>query len=158
MAMKKYTEFDTYSGEGWPDLNWLEPYFLAPPGKQWFYDNSDSGGLYAKGVGGTEHLEPYRGRIDLSLDMIGNPQLGLFLMYRRVGGGPRHTFFSKGDVRRLHEWVRNMRGDQMPIGLFIPFDVAWKAVKEFIETDGQLPKSIEWFRNEDLPPGVWPDR
>jgi hypothetical protein len=45
----------------------------------------------------------------------------------------------------------------MPIGLFIPFAEAWKAVKEFIETEGELPKSIEWVRNRDLPPNTFPD-
>lgn len=32
-----------------------------------------------------------------------------------------------------------------------------EAVKEFIETDGQLPKCIEWVANKDLPPGTFPD-
>ena len=31
------------------------------------------------------------------------------------------------------------------------------ALKEFIETDGALPKSIEWIANKDLPPGTFPD-
>ena len=31
------------------------------------------------------------------------------------------------------------------------------AVKEFIETEGQLPARIEWVRNSDLPPGTSPD-
>jgi hypothetical protein len=30
-------------------------------------------------------------------------------------------------------------------------------VKEFIETDGQLPKCIEWVADNDLPPGTFPD-
>ncbi|MNC98194.1 hypothetical protein D3C83_160840 [compost metagenome] len=50
-----------------------------------------------------------------------------------------------------------MQGDLRPIGLFIPFPVAWKAVKEFMETDGQLPKSIEWVANRDLPTNTFPD-
>jgi hypothetical protein len=156
--MKKRTQFNTYSGEGWPKLEMLEPFFLAAPGRQWLLDNDDSAALRAEGVGGTEHLEPYKGRIDVSLDMIGNAQLGLFLMYSIVGDGPIKSLYSKGDVSRLREWVRNVRGDPMPIGLFIPFEVAWRAVKEFIEGDGRLPKSIEWINNSDLPADTWPDR
>jgi hypothetical protein len=38
-----------------------------------------------------------------------------------------------------------------------PFKSAWLAVKEFIETDGQLPKSIEWIANKELPVGTFPD-
>jgi hypothetical protein len=45
----------------------------------------------------------------------------------------------------------------MPIGLFIPFDRAWLAVKEFIETDGALPKSIDWIADADIPDEVFPD-
>ena len=42
-------------------------------------------------------------------------------------------------------------------GLFIPFPKAYEAVKEFIETGGQLPKCIEWVADEDLPPGTFPE-
>ena len=44
----------------------------------------------------------------------------------------------------------------MPIGLYIPFERAFAAVKEFIETDGELPKSIEWIANRELPPNAFP--
>ena len=45
----------------------------------------------------------------------------------------------------------------MPAGLYIPFDRAWLAVKEFIETEGRLPTSIEWVSNADLPEGTFPE-
>jgi hypothetical protein len=45
----------------------------------------------------------------------------------------------------------------LAVGLFIPFVDAWKAVKEFIETDAELPKSIQWVASEDLPPETFPD-
>jgi len=45
----------------------------------------------------------------------------------------------------------------LPVGLFIPFERAWSAVKEFMETEGALPKSIEWVANRDLPPNTFPD-
>jgi hypothetical protein len=45
----------------------------------------------------------------------------------------------------------------MPVGLYIPFAKAWPAVKEFIETEGALPTSIEWVKNSELPPGTFPD-
>jgi hypothetical protein len=35
---------------------------------------------------------------------------------------------------------------------------AWKTVKEFIETEGDLPTSIDWISNHDLPLGTFPDR
>ena len=39
----------------------------------------------------------------------------------------------------------SLHGDPYSLGLFIPFEAAFKAVKEFIETDGELPTSIEWL-------------
>jgi hypothetical protein len=70
-------------------------------------------------------------------------------------------------MSRLKEWVRNLHNDPLPVGLFIPFPLpvglfipfkrAWLAVKEFIETDGELPKSIEWIANKDLPAGTFSD-
>jgi hypothetical protein len=66
-------------------------------------------------------------------------------------------FSSKGDLSRLHELVHATHGTPLPAGLFVPIEAAWKAVKEFIETDGELPKSIAWIANRDLPPNTFPD-
>ena len=63
----------------------------------------------------------------------------------------------RADLRRLRECVRNLHNTPLPVGLFIPFESAFEAVKEFIETDGALPKSIEWIANKDLPPNTFPD-
>jgi hypothetical protein len=45
----------------------------------------------------------------------------------------------------------------MPLGLFIPFEQALKAVVEFADTNGALPKSIEWIASTDLPEGSFPE-
>ena len=118
---------------------------------------NDSAGFDAQGVDGTQHLPANQGRIDVRLTMWGHPVHGVFLMYEKHGGGHRETFSSKGDLRRLGELVRSLHDTPLPVGLFIPFETAWKAVKEFIETDGALPKSIEWIANRDLPPNTFPD-
>jgi hypothetical protein len=39
-------------------------------------------------------------------------------------------------MRKIRQWVRWLHGDPLPIGLFVPFDLAWLAVKEFMETEG----------------------
>jgi len=44
----------------------------------------------------------------------------------------------------------------MSSGLFVPFAIAWKAVRQFMETDGELPDSIAWIAANDLPPGTFP--
>jgi hypothetical protein len=156
--MKKHAYFDSYWGSGWPEIHWLKPYFLAPAGRRWFsHTGNDSAGFTAEGVDKTEHLPANKGRIDIRLEMWGNPNLGVLLIYSKWGGGYKETFTSKGDLTRLRELVRSTHDTPLPVGLFIPFDEAWKAVKEFIETDGRLPASIAWIANRDLPPNTFPD-
>ncbi|MEQ1713481.1 MAG: Imm1 family immunity protein [Hyphomicrobium sp.] len=150
--------FDKFWGDFWPSLKELEPYFLAPTGKEWFYTGgNDSGGLDLFGLDGTEHLPRFQGRVDIKLSMWGNPNLGVLLIYEKVGGGHMEAYSSKGDMRRIREWVRSLHSTPLPAGLFIPFDRAWLAVKEFMETEGQLPTSIEWVKGADLPENTFPD-
>jgi hypothetical protein len=157
-AVKKRIYFDAFDGPGWPDPKQLQHYFLAPPEKRWtFNTGNDSWGLDAQGVAGTEHLEPNNGRIDISLDMWGHPTLGVLLIWSKWGGGYKETYSSKSDLSRLREWVRSAHDTPLPVGLFISYETAWKALKEFIDTDGELPKSIEWVANRDLPPNTFPD-
>jgi len=156
--MRKWAKFDKHWGPGWPEPKSLERYFLAPRGQEWFYSGGNDGArLLIEGLHGTEHLPAHKGRIDADLMMWGNPDLGVLLIYSKWGGGYRETYSSKGDLSRLGELVRGLHDTPLPIGLFIPFAKAWSAVKEFIETDGELPKSIEWIANRNLPPNTFPD-
>ena len=156
--MKKRAYFHKFWGPGWPTLQELEPYFLAPPGEEWFHrSGNDSAGFDLEGVDGTGHLQQGKGRVDVRLHLWGNPDHGVLLIYSKWGGGYRDNFSSRGDLSRLREWVRSTHDTPLPVGLFIPFAEAWKAVKEFIETDGKLPKSIDWIANKDLPPNTFPD-
>ncbi|MPZ41291.1 MAG: hypothetical protein GEU95_25245 [Rhizobiales bacterium] len=154
--MKKHAYFDSYDGPGWPDPTWLAPYFLTDAGRRRAFDyDNDSWGLGIDGLNGTEHLQQYRGRIDIRLRIFGNVNHGVLLCHQKFGPDGI-DYYSIGDRGRLHEWVETMHGDLQPIGLFIPFEGAWKAVKEFMETDGTLPKSIKWIAVSDLPPGTFP--
>jgi hypothetical protein len=156
--MKKRALFDTHWGAGWPALSWLEPYFLVRPERRWpFSGGSDSAEFSAEGVDGTDHLQANKGRIDIRLEVWGNAKLGVLLIYSKRGGGYKDVFSSKGDLTHLRELVRSTHDTPLPVGLFIPFESAWNAVKEFIETDGALPKSIDWIANRDLPPNTFPD-
>lgn len=56
----------------------------------------------------------------------------------------------------LRQWITTRHGSRMPVGLFIPFEPALKAVMEFIQTDGALPKCIEWVAAADLPEDAFP--
>ena len=156
--MRKHSYFASRFREGWPDPAEMEPYFLAPPGKRWFFETgNDSGGLTAEGVDGTGHFEPAdRRRITVYLDMWGHPELGVQFTWRKSGGGHSETFYSMGDLSRLGEHVRSLHDTPLPVGLFIPYQDAWEAVKEFIETDGERPKGIAWVEENALPAGTFP--
>ncbi len=156
--MRKVAYIDNHWGPGWPEIASMQRYFIAPPGKQWVFDTANPDGvLILEGVDGTENLPAGKGRIDTHLTMWGDPSLGALLIYSKWGGIYEQTYSSKGDLIRLREIVLSYHNTPLPVGLFIPFERAWKAVKEFMETDGQLPKSIEWIANNDLPPNAFPD-
>jgi hypothetical protein len=156
--MRRWTSFEKHYHEGWPDPRALKPYFFAAQGQEWFHTGgNDTARLSAEGLFGTEKGVPGKTRTDLSFELYGIPSLGVLLLYHRYGGGQNEAYTSKHDLTRLHEWVRNLHNTPLPIGLFIPFESAYEAVKEFIETDGALPQSIAWIANKDLPPGTFPD-
>ena len=156
--MKKRIYFDVFDGPGWPSPSQLESYFLAPPGQRLtFGTGNDNWGLTVEGVDGTSHLKSEKGRIDVTLRMWGHPELGVLLIYSKWGGGFKDNFSSKGNLSRLREWVRSTHNTPLPVGLFIPYASAWSAVKEFMETDGKLPESIEWIANRQLPANTFPD-
>lgn len=156
--MKKRIYFGQFDGPGWPEPKKLERFFLGSRDQCWIYDGgNDNWLLSVEGLDGTEHLLPHSGRIDIRLDMYGHPRFGVLLIWWKRGGGQDQMFSSKGDLRRLREWVRTLQEDLRPIGLFVPFEQAWKAIKEFIENDGALPGSIEWIANRELPPNTFPE-
>jgi hypothetical protein len=155
--MRKSTYFDVFDGPGWPSPNELQHYFLSPAGRRRaFGTDNDCWGLSAEGVDGTEHL-PDQARTDIHLTIWGNPTHGALLHYSKWGAASKETYWSKGDLGRLREWVKTVHGDLMPVGLYIPFERAWAAVKEFMERDGALPESIDWAADADVPEDAFPD-
>src|SRR5262245_4301130 len=108
--MRKLTYFERFDREGWPDPRELKPYFFAPPGQEWFnHYGNDTAGLWVEGLYGTENEDHItERRVDLDLDLYGIPGLGVLLIYHKHGGGYSESYTSKGDMRRLREWVRNL--------------------------------------------------
>ncbi|MFM9943211.1 MAG: Imm1 family immunity protein [Hyphomicrobiaceae bacterium] len=158
--MQKYSYFASQRLYKWPSLKLIEPYFLAPPGTEWFSHGkgaNDSGGFSLQGVDSTHDLPYGQGRVDINLNLWGCPGLGVLLIYEKIGGPDDFHFVSKGDLSRRGEYVRSTHDTPLPVAHFVPFAEAWEAVKEFMATEGQLPKSIEWVAGEDLPDNTFPD-
>jgi hypothetical protein len=85
--MMKDTSFRPYNGDGWPDVRWLERYFLTAAGRDEAFGEQQSKGLKLYGVDGTEHLQPYKGRIDINMTIQGDLKHGILLWYDKSGGG-----------------------------------------------------------------------
>ena len=155
--MRKRAYFDSRRIDGWPSLQKVKRHFFPSQGEPWPFADNDSAGFDAEGVDGTEHLEHGKGRIDIRLDLWAHPTLGVLLIWSKWGGGGGLAYTSKGDLSRLRQFIRTVHGDLMPVGLFVPYEQGWKAIKEVLENDGALPKDIEWESNKDLPPNTFPD-
>lgn len=156
--VRKRIYFQDLDPDGWPEPGELAPYFLAPAEKPWAPDphGNDEFGLEISGLYGTDG-QPGIDQVTARLTMIGTPDFGVFLYYRKWDGRTRQPLdcYSKGDMSRIKEWLRTLQDDLRPIGLFIPYAKAWPAVKEFMERDGELPTSIEWVDGKDLPPNTF---
>jgi hypothetical protein len=158
--MLKEGFFDEHWGVGWPVLSEIEACMLDRARRDaYFKGGRDGGSFFAKGLYGTEALPPESGRISSQLYLSLNPDLGASLQYNRWDGRVQKmaTFVSKGDLSRLTEFVRSFHGTPLSVGLFISFEDGFRAVKEFIETEGEQPTSIEWIDAETLPPETFPD-
>lgn len=155
--MKTIAYFGGQWGGEWPTVEWLEPHFRAPPGGVSPLQAQKGGGRFEiEGVEGTEHLARGAGRVDVELVFFADPKYGLLLDYRKFGGGVDEAFLSKGDLRRRLEWVKTPQGTPLSIGLFVPIEAGWNAVKEFIQTKGARPTAIEWVAERDLAPDTFP--
>jgi hypothetical protein len=156
--MKKSINLVDFDQRGWPAASELEAYFLTPEGRRTAFETGyDSWGVMANGVDGTDHLEKGSGRVDVNLNIIGSPRHGVMLNYQKWDRGIQEDLYSKGDLSRLLRWTETIHGDVWPIGLFIPFEEAWKAIREFMEKGSALPTSITWISSEDIPQEAFPD-
>jgi hypothetical protein len=155
--VKKDCYFGDFDGPGWPAPHELKKYFLDR-GRLWVSPGgNDNWGLGVEGLYGTDAL-PRRHSVNARLGMTGSRDHGVTLHYAKWDGRiqRKDTYVSRGDLSRLGRFMYSLHGDPYSLGLFIPFEEAFKAVKEFIESDGELPTSIEWIAARDLPPETFP--
>src|SRR5438270_348556 len=109
IQMKKNISFDRFIGDRWPAPSELEPFFLAPKGQEWsFKGRNDSWGLDVDGLYGTgDRAET--DRVKVHLYMVGNRDLGVYMIYDRWDGRIRqkYKYNAKGDLSRLGEFVES---------------------------------------------------
>jgi Immunity protein Imm1 len=157
--VKKEAAFDNHWGKGWPEIRIVEQN-LSDPEKlaQLFAQGRDGGCFSIEWTYDKNNSAPQSELVGATLYMHMNPDHGIKLQYSKWDGrtGEKKTYHSKGDLTRLKEFVRSFHRTPLSIGLFVPFEVGRKAVKEFLESDGELPRSIDWMSDDDLPSDVFP--
>jgi immunity protein Imm1 of predicted polymorphic toxin system len=157
--IKKEAAFDDYWGNGWPDIRVVEQ-GLSDPEKlaRLFAKGRDGGCFSIERIYDKTNSAPQSELVGATLYMHMNPDHGIKLQYSKWDGrvGEKKTYHSKGDLARLKEFVRSFHRTPLSIGLFVPFEMGRKAVKEFLETDGALPRSIDWVSDDELPSEVFP--
>ena len=73
---------------------------------------------------------------------------GIYLKYESRSDEKLSVF----DKNRLNEIVWTKDICDFSMGLFLPPELAWKGIKEFLET-GTASKEIEWISTDDIPEG-----
>lgn len=157
--MRKEASFDDHWGSGWPDPELIDHCLVDPQGRaEWFAKGRDGGCFVAEGLSGAEGLSPHQGLVTATLYMNASPDHGVTLQYSRWDEkvGKLRTFHSRGDLRRLKEFVRSFHDTPLSLGLFVSFEAGCRAVKEFMKTEGELPQGIDWIAGDELPPRTFP--
>lgn len=81
--------------------------------------------------------------------MIGpNDEYGIYLHYIDVGNNK--TWLSLKDPSRLGEVAETAEEIYASIGLFLPIEVAWEGIKEFLLT-GKRCEKIDWVQPNVIP-------
>src|SRR5262245_10030319 len=158
-AMNKSAYFASRDYPGWPQPQDIERYFLAP---QWqrscFGSGNDSAAFEADGIDGTDHVpRSDQRRSNIRLTLVAHPTFGVTLQWSKWDGRQRerNTHYSRGDLARVGQFVWDLHGSLNPVALFVPYETAWNAVKEFLDHAAALPKNIEWIASDALPPATF---
>ena len=157
--VKKEAAFDDYWGNGWPETRVVEQ-GLSDPEKlaRLFAKGRDGGCFSIEWIYEKSNSAPQSELVGATLYMHINPDHGIKLQYSKWDGrvGKKVTYHSKGDLTRLKQFVHSSHRTPLSVGLFVSFERGRKAVKEFLETDGELPRSIEWLSDDGLSSEVFP--
>lgn len=156
--VKKEAAFDDHWGNGWPDISAVEQGLADPEKLAQLLAKGRDGGCFSIEWVYDKGALSQSGLVGAILYMHMNPEHGIKLQYsswdRRTG--KRETYHSKGDLARIRQFVRSFHRTPLSIGLFVPFEKGRKAVKEFLQTDGKLPQSVDWISDDDLPSDAFP--
>ena len=103
---------------------------------------------------GDGFIDYYEDENKISTLLIGpNIEYGLYLHFVNKNG--KNDLLSLYNKCKLDEVVETADEIYASIGLFLPIEVAWKVISDFVET-GRASSKIEWITPGDIPEnGNW---
>ncbi|MEM7303584.1 MAG: hypothetical protein AAF468_21095 [Pseudomonadota bacterium] len=153
----KWSGFVDHTYGYWPDPAEIKPFFSPEyENNEIYHGGGDDAVITLEGIDGTEHLQLGEGRKDIVLMMWFSPKFGVMLFYHRYGIEDGEIYYSKGDMSKIHTVKRNKHSDPLPVALFIPFDDAFNALEDFINSEGKRSDRIEWVSGLDIPSNTFP--
>lgn len=152
--MNALTWFGETCKNSLPLLEEMYPYFIEGENQQ-----PRAGTICLYGAEGTEERPLGRGRLDIWLGIVQQPNLGFYLTHSRLGVPDNSVFHSSRDQK----WPGNA-GEMIDIddngymaseNLFVPPSQAWEVVKHFIETQGGRSSAVHWLNGDEMPEGAF---
>src|SRR5690349_3203060 len=90
----------------------IRHFFFDYSEDKWSFGGLSGAGFSIDGLEGTENEDFFDGRIDAHLGIFDDPQLGMYVCYRKTGPGYGENYYSLGDEARLTDFVESRIGDK----------------------------------------------
>ncbi|MDE5753514.1 MAG: hypothetical protein K2H89_03085 [Oscillospiraceae bacterium] len=118
------------------DIDLMSKYIIDDFENYWFHDTSDAA---------IQYFEDDKHIADMIIGT--NIKYGIFLHYINA----KEEKLSLYDETKLSEVVDGANCDlEVSTGLFLPKELAWEVIKEFLET-GKASDKIRWISLDDIP-------
>jgi hypothetical protein len=159
-TMKHFVNLHDLWGSRWPAVTEVRRYFIEPREKAWLDARaSGDGSLKVVGLFGTDDERPEIEKVKATLYFKADNLHGVMLGHNFWDGRTRkkEEFVSRGDLTRRVEFLTSPEGDKVSLGLFVPFEMAWLAVEDFMNGQGERSKRIDWIDSRDLPADTFPE-
>lgn len=122
--------------------NWLKSNIIEQFETYWLQGSGDG------------YIDFYEDDINISTLMIGpNAEYGIYLRY--INNINKTQLLSLYNINKLNEVVETADEIYASIGLFLPIDIAWEGISDFVKT-GEASSGIKWITPDDIPEnGNW---
>ena len=157
--MKRFISINGFECNRWPAADQLEQSFLDPARRNWaFWDGGGGGYISVSGLDGTENEPDGPNRSNARIAIRAHRKHGATLDHHWWDGKRRvsTSHLSLGSTSDMTKLPHLDNRQPFAVGLFIPFELAWLALKDFMVDPIHPSKSVPWINAKDLPPSAIP--